>query len=403
MQRKTLTIIFIIIILLAAFGVGAFFYFMKVDIGDFGIGDKPIFEGFFSTDRPDEAEPPLGGAAPDGNQLREPILLGKEEELPKLRKIADGPIAGAVIFENDGVNIIRYVERKTGHIYELKATDDRAKRITNTTIPRVKESIWSKDGSNVIIRYQDEETNKISTFAGTINEEKNELSGEFLTEDIIAISPSEETNRLLLVLDSGDGAIGYSAGFDGRDRVRIFETSFSEWVASWPQAATVALFTKPSAVAKGYLYFVNTKNGVFEKKLSGIDGLTALVGPSAKNILYSKSVKNGLETYLSDELLLIKTFSDKCAFDKNGDSAYCGAPQIIPKGEYPDDWYQGKISFNDDIWKIDRETGFVDLIISPSDIVFEDIDLINLVISSDNKYLIFTNKKDQGLWLLELI
>ena len=65
-------------------------------------------------------------------------------------------------------------------------------------------------------------------------------------------------------------------------------------------------------------------------------------------------------------------------------------------------WYQGITSFSDSVWMIDIETQTVKVLADPVNIAGEEIDLIKPVLSQDENYLFFINKKDSSLWSLRL-
>ena len=97
------------------------------------------------------------------------------------------------------------------------------------------------------------------------------------------------------------------------------------------------------------------------------------------------------------------TLTEKCVWsEKNSVIIYCGASNFIPRGESLDLWYQGITSFSDSVWMIDIETQTVKVLADPVNIAGEEIDLIKPVLSQDENYLFFINKKDSSLWSLRL-
>ena len=80
---------------------------------------------------------------------------------------------------------------------------------------------------------------------------------------------------------------------------------------------------------------------------------------------------------------------------------YCAVPRFVPRGEYPDDWYKGKVFFEDDIWNINAETGEKTLV---ADLLEENLeaDIIELALNPSEQYLVVRNKKDGAVWLIDL-
>jgi len=159
----------------------------------------------------------------------------------------------------------------------------------------------------------------------------------------------------------------------------------------------------------GYLFFLNEKTGDDSKILSGINGLTALVNKTAKNILYSESVDDSIRLHYYDlknnlsKTLSFKTLPEKCVWSKIEElTIYCAVPKTIEDGEYPDSWYQGSMSFNDSVWKIDLKTSSSELVYNLQKESGKEFDIADPFLSGDDEYLFFTNKKDLTFWSLSL-
>jgi hypothetical protein len=167
----------------------------------------------------------------------------------------------------------------------------------------------------------------------------------------------------------------------------------------------ITLTTKPSANVPGYMYFVNPDNKDFNKILGGINGLTTLTSPDGKLVLYAD---NNLSLNIFDITkdtsypLNIRTLPEKCVWTKTSDIVYCAVPNSIDDANYPDAWYQGQISFSDQIWQINVTNGNTSMLADPVSIAGEEIDGIKLTLDSNENYLFFVNKKDSFLWELIL-
>lgn len=353
------------------------------------------------------------------------LISGRTEKL-QLQQLTSSAISGAVSIESGDASTstmevnVRYIERSTGNIYEINPNTLNIKRLTNTTIPAIYETLWNKSGDKFILRYLNE-NNVIKTFIGKIsksisptststeNIDIGEISGSFITDDISYLVSSPDSETLVYLEPSRFGVSGINIDFSGNLIGKIFDSQFSEWIIEWPNEKTFALTTKASSVADGYLYFVDSENGEFTKILGNIKGLTTSISPSAEILLYSESSINDftLNSFSiaerTSERLSVTTLPEKCTWSSIRDSVvYCGASSDIPNGSYPDIWYQGSVLFEDDIWEIDVKRNVVRIIVSPQSLVGETIDVINPFLSDNEEYLFFTNKKDLTLWSLKL-
>lgn len=324
--------------------------------------------------------------------------------IPQLRQVYENPISGfyTEFDDEDETNLIRFVDRSSGHIYETTTDNLDSERISNTTILGVQEAVWL-NLDNVILRYFGESGALKSFYASITDEEGGGLEGSFLDDNIKQIVPL--TSRIFYTIDAVDGLYGVISQYDGsRDSV-VFESRLKDWFVERPTTGYATFTTKASNYSKGYMYLFNFNTYGFSKIIDETRSLTTLTDGEVEKVLVSKGLD--LSIYdLSGELDLdinARTLSEKCVWSLDSNFVYCGIPKNISSGDYPDDWYKGKVSFDDNIYRIDVETGDMDLLVSPEDFVGENIDLINPQLTSNGEYLIFINKKDLSLWSLELV
>ena len=340
--------------------------------------------------------------------------INKKSEA-KLKQIYPKPIAGST-FNSDKNTILRFIDREKGNLYEyniLKQEDP--ERITNTTIAKVQDVSWPENGNNLILRFLDNDNNvnnysgeiKISTSTdGTIGEIK---TGSILTMNSIqsVINPSGDKIFELINKVNKNGSYGLISSTKGENKKQIFDSPLSLFNINWVNDNIITFTTKPSYEDKGILYFFNIKNNSFDKIFGDIIGLITNTNKTADLVAYSgnddKNFSLNIYNTTKNEStkLNISTLADKCVWSKNNTKIlYCAVPKNIPNGNYPDDWYQGTVSFNDDFWMINTEEGTTKLLYENKD--DSNMDAFDLKLSGDDKYLSFTNKNDLSLWLLDL-
>jgi hypothetical protein len=334
-----------------------------------------------------------------------------------LIKISTVPIAGAEAFDRKvlgttTVGIVRYMERATGHTAEYDRSTGVLSTVSNTTIPSIYEAKWS--GNTVLAQFLDQDKNIIKTFTGSLSSTATSstttpttaLIGGFLTSDIYALAISPKGNRVF-TLPKGKTAVGSISNLDGTKKTSILSFPFNEWVTEWPSESTVTLTTKPSFSTSGFMYFLST-TGTMTKALGNITGLTTRTSPSLGYTIYSASGAGSISTGVYDfkknttfAFTGSQTFPEKCVWSKlSKTTAYCAVPTTIPTGSYPDDWYQGSVSFVDNIYKVDLSLPAVQLLYKlPAD---QSIDAINLFLDPKEENLYFTNKSDYYLWGLTI-
>ncbi|HEY0221172.1 MAG TPA: hypothetical protein VGC58_03045 [Candidatus Paceibacterota bacterium] len=65
-------------------------------------------------------------------------------------------------------------------------------------------------------------------------------------------------------------------------------------------------------------------------------------------------------------------------------------------------WYKGIVSFSDDIWQYNTKDFTSKSLTDLKSESGEDVDVIKPILSENEQYLIFVNKKDNSLWSLDL-
>lgn len=391
MSKKYLYILLLILLVLAAIATVYWFLFGQstaepVQVPTSGFGSNPEGRSVGEQEEPDTWQ--------DNVRVR-------------IRRISDVPVSGFTLNKNlAGQEVVRYVERQTGHIQEEVLDSAQETRVSNTTIPSSQEVFWTT-GGRVLFRFLDSDNETIRSFsASTTN--NGDVEGLFLGNNFVSMAADPEANRIFYILDEDVGAAGYLANPDGSKSQQIFSHFLKEWLVQWPSSQFIYLTTKASALVEGVLFSLNTKTGEVHKVLGGIPGLTTLVNPSGSRVLYSYQQDNGSvglvvydvkkETFRD---LQTNSLAEKCVW-KDDTIVVCAVPQRGFRGSFPDVWYQGKYFFTDDLWDIDTTSGTTTQLASLTDVEPVGIDGVDLKISGNGTYLGFINKRDLSLWSVRL-
>jgi hypothetical protein len=330
--------------------------------------------------------------------------------LPKLQQVSTMPVAG-FIFKAD-TNVLRYVNKSTGIIYENSLSAPAEKPISTTVIPKIEEAFWGNAGNSVILRYLDK-NNIIESFAGQLAktataDNPENLSGNFLNQNISDVAVSPDQNQLFYLFTYNSSAVGTTAKFDGSKQSQVFSSPFTEWISGWPSARLITLTTKASALSPGFMFRLDPQTKSLSKVFGDISGLATLMNPNGKSVLYSQSASNSLNFSLygiagqTSLDLGLKTLPEKCVWSKDGENVYCLVPKGLTSGNYPDIWYQGLISFSDQLWKINTKNNTDTLLVDPAQVAGQEIDGIKPVLDEKETHLFFLNKKDSSLWSYSL-
>src|SRR3989344_410629 len=436
MSRRNLILLIIVLIILSVAVIG-YLYSRTPEPAAPG---EDTGTNFFSRFNPFGKSGGNSAPTPTPDTPEPNIPTPDEVAAVKLKKVSTLPIAGYIVFQKERLKevplvpaeeqtppasptkpkapltefapAIRYVERVTGNVYANWADKIDGYRFTSTEIPKVYEAYFGTKGDAVFMRYLKSDGKTIQTYFGLMPKEllgadksgNSQVKGSFLPEGIGDMSISPDTAKAFYLFNSGDGVAGVVLDIAGNKKTQVFDSPFTEWITSWPSAKLITLTTKASGAVPGYMYAINPDRKDSAFILGGVSGLTTLTSPSGKLVLYTDS-NLSLNIYNIDtktaSALALRTLPEKCVWGAGSDVIYCAVPKATPPGSYPDGWYQGEVSFNDQIWKIDVASGNTTLLIDPL-ALGEEIDGIKLALDEKGAYLLFINKKDSILWELEL-
>jgi hypothetical protein len=364
-----------------------------------------VFKDFF----------PFGGSTvteniPVEEPTEEPPVVTTDDFTKRLRKITSEQVAGAGVLDVKAGSVIRYIEKATGHIYEVELFSPRAGRISNTTIPMVYDAYWGNKNESLVSQYLKDDDVTVDTYSITLKNisttTENTISGSAMSKNISSVSAFG--NSVFYIEEGSNESIGYVSTFDGKNKKRIWNSPIKELLSQYVNDKTVALATKPHENAPGYLYIVGTNTGTTKKVLSDIYGLSALVNPAGTDVLYLGQSGSALMNLyniktMARESISPATFPEKCVWGKKDTKfIYCAVPKDFIAVGTLTSWYRGTISLNDDIWRYDLEDKTSKIIADLSQESGEEIDLMKPTLSDSDQYLMFVNKKDNSLWSLDL-
>ena len=406
MNKTTKIIITAIVIIMLAAGFFAFWAGKKPA----EMTNEPTITGGF----PDTGDSAGRTSSKSSSKGISSSRIGKEAPQNILTRLTKNAISGAAYY---GTTTALYMERATGHIYKINLDGTNKIRLSNATVPKSFEAIWSYKSDKMAVRYFEDPASgsiklTVKTFLASIGHllkatstSEAELKGLALPSSVseIAVSPAED--KVFYLNNAGDELTeGVVADFGNKNQKKIFELPFGEFNISWPAKDNIVLLTKPSAKADGYLYFLNSKTAILTRIFGGIKGLTAVVSPDGEKIVFSGIGKDGTESKVYNvkskavSELGFATLADKCAWGKkNKNMVYCAISAKKPDTNQPDGWYQGTVSFDDGVWSKNIATGESKNILSRF-----GADITNIFVSDDENYLIFTDKNDGTLWSLKL-
>lgn len=395
LQKRTIVIVSVGVLLLIIAGVLLFMFSVRTT--------EPIkregFFGFIDSVNPFNGETPLF-------PIDDPNDIGTDtpgdtatSTLPRLRKIASGPIAGYTATTTKNGLSFRYIEKKTGHIYDGTLTEQKTTRVTNSTIPRVQEAALSRNGVDLLFGYLGANFTTFNTLTGSVSESDAYLSFNQISDEMgeFVASPTKSAFAGF----SHDGTGGRISVVTRQEKV-IYRSPIKKWRGSWAGPTSLVVYPAATAAAPNAVYSLS-EAGTLERIVGNRYGLEAVGWGDWYILSYSEP---STQTYLYNrktevwQPLSITTLAEKCVVstDTKKPLAFCGVPSGFVQGTYPDAWHEGRVAFSDSIWMLDINTPDVSFLAN----IPEEVDAVNLQLSADGSYLGFVNRRDGSLWALRL-
>ncbi|MCA9355119.1 hypothetical protein KC865_01025 [Candidatus Kaiserbacteria bacterium] len=330
-------------------------------------------------------------------------VMGKE----RLRQLTTKPTAGyrEVQRTPSSTPELLYIESGTGHIFSIDLASGEEKRISATTIPLSTKGEITPDGKFVMIQSGFGAGSEF--VVGEINPSDNTLSNKGLNEQIVSFSATDN-NTFLYSIQTIDSVIAKEYDPLKETQKTLFVAPFREALIDWGDSASAVHYFYPKATSKleGFLYKV--ENGKISRL--PIDGYGLSAEGGGANVIYSKDMVGKYQTYVYNQennvsaQSPVRVIPEKCATaNTNTSKIFCASSDNIKESDLPDLWYKGKVTYADDLWRADTDSGGMAYLFNVKSGSGRELDMVNLVTNKDDSNLYFTNKTDGFLWMFELI
>lgn len=313
-----------------------------------------------------------------------------------LRQLTTNPVVGyrEVQLSASSSPLVYYVEAGTGHVYTIDVETGSETRISNITVPAVKEAEISIDGSYAALV-----SGKGTLTILQLPSEENSvaLSSFNINEDVFSFSFTDNTELLYAVKTNTGVTVKVFDLINKQATKTLFTTPFTDLVISWGKTAagTHYYYPKPSSDLLGYLYEV--MEGVTTRTSVSGFGLRAV--HSGESVLFTTTDDDNLLSIynkLSGEIipLYLGSIPEKCSGDWTGTSFMCGLYDADNKFRI-EDWYTGDMNLTGNLREINASAVEILPVIDMAD-TGRILDVSKP--SWNGETLLFTNKNDKSLW-----
>lgn len=397
MSRNLFITIIILTVLIVLLIIG--FAWLRFGGNGIGIDRLRIFGGKESGSGLFE-----GGAPPP--QSRDQAVPLPRLRTPRLVQLTREAVVGPATVR--GEEKVKYFKRATGHLYQIDQEGRTPEeRLSNLTIAGANDAMWSPNKNHAVVNFLTDSTLKhfaISYQATSSRGEGVASQGVFLPAEVADVVFSYKDERMAYLLPTGTVSTLFVASSDGSGQKGIFTTPLSQLNIMWA-GDDISIAEKSSGLAPSFLQRValNGSSRVIARDIEGLDiqwnaqGTFAIISrTSLRGRNLATQIINTKGEIIAQ--MPFATMGSKCAWSRlEEETVYCAAPRALPPATYPDAWWQGVVSFSDDLWRAHVTSGEADHIFSE-----RDFDMVNLFLSEAEDRLFFLNKKDSTLWTLRL-
>lgn len=349
--------------------------------------------------------PPAGNinAYPNANIAPTPVgVSGVTVEKPtEATSLTDSPAYDPSL-ARDG-NAIYYYDKTDGKFYSI-GPDGKPQVLGDKVFHQVETITWSPKKDKAVLEYPDG-SNIVYDFTTksqiTLPAHWRDFGFSPEGDKIISknIGMSSENNFLIISDASGT-------------KTRIVQglgDNAGEVLTQWsPNNQMIAMDVKGLDLDRQEIFFIGLNNENFKSMVVEGRGFQGQWAPQGDRLLYSvynTASDNKPELWMADATantmgrnrkpLNLQTWADKCTFYDNA-TVYCAIPSQLEEGAgmIPDEMDNS----SDTVYKINLNTGSKTLVATPT----QSHTMKNIMVSSDAKYLYFTDKNDGKLYKIEI-
>lgn len=419
-MRKKLLIALVIILTLG----GGWYWYAKSHQTAPGVPAITDFSAFFPIG--ESGDPTLlDGLLQDGSAI--PDGTATPTTTSRFKQLSPHPVAGFTSFMQPIVTTlppdpkkpkakavtqttyshrIRYVSRSNGYVYEIE-DGQIPLQISNVYIPNIYETLFGDSANTALLRFLRPDEQTIATYSVPVplanpDGTRTQKEGVYFPDGVTQTAISPDKTQVAYLTNGPSGATLSLTSLTNTKKTTLIQTPFREWLLSWPTAKSLYVQTKPSASVLGYLYRIDTSDKKLRRILGDINGLTTSVSPSGTYILYSQRSDTSFITRLFNtktnetRTLSLAILPEKCTWLQNED-LMCAGNTTVPTAEYPDAWYQGIVSFSDQLYHISSSNLIYDTVYDGSG---SSYDMTNLSVDETGRVVYFIDKPTGLLWQL---
>lgn len=312
--------------------------------------------------------------------------------LEPLQMLTTLPVAGFAIATSGEDTIVRFVEKGTGHVYDINLESGVQVLISGTTVPRTTEAYFAPDLMS-FVTVSDVGERQISLWQFVENEALS-ITRTALFSDAYDFTFIDNTT-LHYARSNNVQTYGYVYDLTRQEERQVYRVDIPG-LSSYYHDGDWYVAPKPTQYLIGALYRVENGNRLtpMSKTVLGFIPFFSEAGIITNRLTdgyYSSLLTDGI----TEQMFLQP---EKCV-SLDVENIWCGADALYPEASYLEDWYKGTVVNDDSLLRIRLNDVSVKTLIVPSTAIGQTLDMVNLQFTPQKDFLIFKNRTDSMLWI----
>lgn len=337
--------------------------------------------------------------SPQKSKIQEIVTENKESasnNLEKISKIAEGNIK-KIFLDESGKKIQYYSDSEKGFLTSFFDGSNKQK-LSNDDFSGLKQIIWNQSKKEALLEIDG------SYYLYSFGNEKKfikkskALNWINFNQKIIYTYEDFGTGKKTLNIANPDGSEWRELTAMDSDDINIVSIPGSAKASFWP---------KPDSFKESNISIVSVGEVEIDKVGDLKFGADYLWSNDGNKFLRSSVSQKGTSNLILESCevktgkcinMNLPTMASKCTWSKNNKNVYCAVPVNVDKNLLmPNDYLNDKFYTKDFFWKVSIENGKKEKLVDEK-YAKEDLDASSLLISPNEDFLFFINKRDGSLF-----
>lgn len=399
-------------IALLLFGLVGWYFFISRQTAN--VSELSEARGFdvgvpaFTGSRGSTAENIARGFSPEVVAAQQNASSTGEERPPRMWRVNTSPVAGAGFVSVASSTLLRFIERSTGHIFDVDPYTGKIVRRTNKLIPKVYDAIVGPTDTIAARSLSDDGVR--ATFIGVLG--TTTVDG-FTPLEGVDLGPAVEdvaftrNAEIIFLAQTGAGTQLVRSALDGSEPRQLLSLFAGDFALDLLADDKIVLTEKSASGIPSSAYTLG-KDTELVPLARNVPGLTFLSHTNGNAWIIGSDTGSSLSVEIkpsSDATSIVlesSTVAEKCAWLPGASlTAFCAVPEGTPEPGYLTKWHRGVLHTTDTWYRIDVSASSTEKFFEMS--TDAAIDVEHPLIDARGEFIAFMSARDKSLWILRIM